>query len=63
MGLNWKDYVVIDPKFIRPAEVDLLLGDPAKAKAKLGWTTDIDFPGLVNMMVDADMARIKHQLR
>lgn len=63
VGLNWKDYVVIDPKFIRPAEVDLLLGDPAKAKAKLGWTTDIDFPGLVNMMVDADMARIKHQLR
>lgn len=62
-GLNWKDYVVIDPKFLRPAEVDLLLGDPAKAKKKLGWKTDISFPELVNMMVDADMARIKHQLR
>jgi GDPmannose 4,6-dehydratase len=63
VGLNYKDYVVIDPKFIRPAEVDLLLGDPTKAKNKLGWKTDVNFHDLVNMMVDADMARIKHQLR
>lgn len=61
--LNWKDYVVVDPKFLRPAEVDLLLGDPAKAKKKLGWKPEVDFEGLVNMMVDADLARIKHQLR
>lgn len=63
VGLNYKDYVVIDPKFLRPAEVDLLLGDPTKAKKKLGWKTDVSFTELVNMMVDADMARIKHQLR
>jgi GDPmannose 4,6-dehydratase len=63
VGLNYKDYVVIDPKFIRPAEVDLLLGDPTKAKNKLGWKTDVSFTDLVNMMVDSDMARIKHQLR
>jgi len=62
-GLNWKDYVVVDPKFLRPAEVDLLLGDPTKAKKQLGWKTGVSFPELVNMMVDADMARIKHQLR
>lgn len=62
-GLNWKDYVVVDPRFLRPAEVDLLLGDPTKAKKQLGWKTDVSFPELVNMMVDADMARIKHQLR
>jgi len=62
-GLNWKDYVVVDPKFFRPAEVDLLLGDPTKAKNKLNWKPEIDFQGLINMMVDADLARIKHQLR
>ncbi|HMO51286.1 MAG TPA: GDP-mannose 4,6-dehydratase [Kiritimatiellia bacterium] len=63
VDLNWKDYVVIDPKFLRPAEVDLLLGDPAKAQKKLGWKPEVNFQELVNMMVDADMARIKHQLR
>jgi GDPmannose 4,6-dehydratase len=63
VGLNWKDYVVVDPKFLRPAEVDLLLGDPAKAKKKLGWTPEVSFQGLINMMVDSDMERIKHQLR
>ena len=62
-GLNWKDYVVVDPKFLRPAEVDLLLGDPTKAKNKLGWVPEVNFEGLINMMVDADMERIKHQLR
>jgi GDPmannose 4,6-dehydratase len=63
VGLNWKDYVVVDPKFLRPAEVDLLLGDPAKAKKQLGWTPEVTFQGLINMMVDSDMERIKHQLR
>lgn len=61
--LDYKEYVVVDPKFLRPAEVDLLLGDPTKAKSKLGWTTDVSFPELVNMMVDADLARYKHAMR
>jgi GDPmannose 4,6-dehydratase len=56
-GLDWEKYVVVDPKFFRPAEVDLLLGDPTRAKTKLGWKPAVDFKGLVRMMVDADMAR------
>jgi len=56
-GLEWEKYVVIDPRFFRPAEVDLLLGDPTKAKTQLGWKPAVDFKGLVRMMVDADMAR------
>jgi GDPmannose 4,6-dehydratase len=56
-GLDWEKYVVVDPKFFRPAEVDLLLGDPTKAKTKLGWKPAVDFKALVRMMVDADMAR------
>jgi GDPmannose 4,6-dehydratase len=56
-GLDWEKYVVVDPKFYRPAEVDLLLGDPSKAKAKLGWKPAVDFKTLVRMMVDADLAR------
>jgi len=56
-GLDWEKYVVIDPRFFRPAEVDLLLGDPTKAKTKLGWKPAVDFKTLVRMMVDADMAR------
>ena len=56
-GLDWGKYVVVDPKFFRPAEVDLLLGDPTKAKTKLGWKPAVDFKALVRMMVDADMAR------
>ena len=54
-GLDWQEYVKVDPAFIRPAEVDLLIGDPAKAKAKLGWEPSVDFRGLVEMMVDADL--------
>ena len=56
-GLDWEKYVVIDPKFVRPAEVDLLLGDPKKAKEEMGWTLDFNFDDLVNCMVDADMER------
>lgn len=58
VGLDYKDYVVIDPAFLRPAEVDLLLGDPAKAKAKLGWEPKVSFNELVTRMVDADMDRL-----
>jgi GDPmannose 4,6-dehydratase len=57
--LDWKKYVEIDPQFIRPAEVDLLIGDYAKAKAKLGWEPKVNFKALVEMMVDADIARLK----
>ena len=56
--LDWEKYVVIDPAFIRPAEVDLLIGDPSKAKAKLGWELQTSFTDLVHMMVDADLARL-----
>jgi GDPmannose 4,6-dehydratase len=56
-GLDWKKYVKEDPALIRPAEVDHLIGDPSKAKEKFGWTPSVDFPGLVKMMVDADLGR------
>jgi len=58
VGLEWKKYVTLDQRFLRPAEVDLLIGSPEKAKAKLGWTPTVDFAGLVKMMVDADMNRL-----
>jgi len=57
VGLDWEKYVVQDPRFYRPAEVDLLVGDPRKARERLGWTPAITFDGLVRMMVDADMER------
>jgi GDPmannose 4,6-dehydratase len=55
VGLHWQDYVKVDPKYLRPAEVDILLGDPAKARARLGWTPRVTFKELVRLMVDADM--------
>jgi len=58
-GLDWQKYVKQDPRFLRPAEVDHLIGDPAKAKAHLGWKPEVDFKGLVTMMVDADLARLR----
>lgn len=57
-GLDREAHVRIDPAFIRPAEVDLLIGDPAHAKEQLGWQPKVDFEGLVNMMVDADLERL-----
>lgn len=62
VGLNYEDYVVIDPKFYRPAEVELLLGSPAKAKAKLGWEAKTSLEDLIKMMVDADMERVSREL-
>jgi len=53
---DWQQYVRQDPKFYRPAEVDLLIGDPSKAKEQLGWEPEVDFPTLINMMVDNDLA-------
>jgi len=58
-GLNWKDYVVVDHKFVRPAEVDLLLGDSAKARNKLKWQPKVKFEELIRMMVDYDIERYK----
>jgi GDPmannose 4,6-dehydratase len=57
-GLNWERYVKLDPSLIRPAEVDHLIGDAAKARAELGWKPTVTFEGLVRMMVDADVARL-----
>ena len=57
-GLDWKKYVKLDPKLIRPAEVEHLIGDSAKARDQLGWTPTVDFKGLVTMMVDADLQRV-----
>jgi GDPmannose 4,6-dehydratase len=53
--LDWKKYVKIDERFMRPAEVDLLIGTSKKARKKLGWQPKVDFKGLVNMMVDSDL--------
>jgi len=61
VGLDWRKHVVQDPSLIRPAEVDLLIGDPAKAKAKLGWRPKVNFEGLVKMMVDADLRRLENK--
>ena len=61
-GLDWRKYVVQDPALIRPAEVDLLVGDPAKATRVLGWAPEVDFRGLVRMMVESDMALARKQL-
>ena len=59
VGLNWEKYVVIDPKFYRPAEVDLLIGDPGKAGRVLGWEPKVSFKELVHMMVDADLKELQ----
>ena len=59
VGLDWEKHVGVDQRFLRPAEVDHLIGDPAKAKKQLGWEPSVDFKGLVHMMVDADMARLE----
>jgi GDPmannose 4,6-dehydratase len=58
VGLDWRPYVKQDPALLRPAEVDHLIGDPTKARTELGWTPSVTFKGLVQMMVDADLARL-----
>jgi GDPmannose 4,6-dehydratase len=58
VGLDWQKYVKVDPAFVRPAEVDLLLGDPSKAKRQLGWTPQVTFAQLVERMVKADLQRL-----
>lgn len=59
LGLNWEDYVVVDPALIRPAEVDLLIADPSKARQMLGWQPSVSFEELVHMIVQADLALLR----
>ncbi len=58
-GLDWREHVVTDPRYYRPAEVDLLQADPSKARRELGWEPRVSFPDLVAMMVDADLERLR----
>ena len=62
LGLDWKKHVEIDPRYYRPAEVDLLIGDPTKAKKKLGWEPKVTFADLAKLMVDSDMKDLQDQL-
>jgi len=59
VGLDWREHVSLDPRFMRPAEVDLLVGDPSKARRELGWEPEVGFEALVTMMVDADLERLR----
>lgn len=59
VGLNWRDHVVVDPKYYRPAEVDLLIGDPTKAHKALGWEPNVSFKQLIHMMMDADLEDLR----
>jgi GDPmannose 4,6-dehydratase len=59
VGLDWRKHVTLDPKLIRPAEVEHLIGDSAKARTQLGWKPSVDFAGLIRMMVDADLERVQ----
>ena len=61
VGLDWEGYVAQDPRYMRPAEVDLLVGDAGKARRVLGWEPAVDFRGLVRMMVDADMTLVRKE--
>ena len=63
IGMDWKSHVIVDPQFYRPAEVDILLADPTKARRVLGWQPEVSFPDLVRMMVDADLALLRGQLQ
>ncbi len=62
VGLDWRQYVEIDPRYFRPAEVDLLIGDSSKAKANLGWEPKVKFKELVKIMVEADIESLEHQM-
>jgi GDPmannose 4,6-dehydratase len=62
LGLNYADYVIQDPRFYRPAEVDLLVSDPSKANQQLGWQPRVGFDELIHLMVDADLKRITREM-
>ena len=61
MDLDWERYVYTNPADMRPADVDLLIGNPAKAKAKLGWEPTVTFEQMIQRMVEADLAALKKQ--
>jgi GDPmannose 4,6-dehydratase len=61
VGLDWRKHVVTDPRYMRPAEVDLLLADPSKARRELGWSPLVKFAELIGMMVDADLERLRQK--
>lgn len=61
LGLNYEDYVVVDERFYRPAEVDLLIGDASKARLKLGWEPQVNFESLIAMMVEADLEALRNE--
>jgi GDPmannose 4,6-dehydratase len=62
LDMDYKEYVVQDPRFIRPAEVDLLVADSTRVRHELGWAPKVDFDGLVRMMVDADLVRLGKEI-
>jgi GDPmannose 4,6-dehydratase len=62
LDMDYKEYVIQDPRFYRPAEVDLLVADSTKVRQELGWTPNVDFDGLVQMMVDADLIRLGKEI-
>jgi GDPmannose 4,6-dehydratase len=63
VGLDWREHVIQDDRFRRPAEVDLLIGDPSKAEKLLGWRRKTGFPELVIMMVDSDMELVEWEMK
>ena len=63
VGLNWHDYAVQDQRYMRPAEVDLLVGDPSKAKQELGWEPEVSFEELIGLMVEADLKKLRDNPR
>ena len=63
VDLNWKDYVKIDERFVRPAEVDLLIGDASRARDKLGWQPEVSFEELIRMMVDSDIEHVQAEIK
>lgn len=63
VDLNYENHVIVDPKFFRPAEVDLLLGDCSKAKKKLGWEQEVSFKEMIHMMIEADLSRVECELK
>ena len=63
MDLDWQEYVEIDPRYFRPTEVDILRGDPSKARKKLGWEPKITFKQLAHLMVEADLQALLNMQR
>jgi len=63
LGLDWQDYVAVDPKLFRPADVDFLVGDATKAREKLGWEPTVSFEELIKMMVDADLEQLRREVK